>query len=162
MSGHLMNTYMRQPVTFVKGEGVWLWDEKGEKYLDALSGVAVNGLGHAHPKLVKAISEQAARLIHVSNIYQVAEQEALGDKLCELSGMDKVFFAIQAVRQTKHPSSWRAYTAIKKGLIILKLLSWSSHFMAVPWLRCQLPAITRCRQGLSHWSAGSFVCLMTT
>ena len=92
MSGHLMNTYMRQPVTFVKGEGVWLWDEKGEKYLDALSGVAVNGLGHAHPKLVKAISEQAARLIHVSNIYQVAEQEALGDKLCELSGMDKVFF----------------------------------------------------------------------
>lgn len=92
MSGHLMNTYMRQPVTFAKGEGVWLWDEKGEKYLDALSGVAVNGLGHAHPKLVKAISDQAARLIHVSNIYHIAEQEALGDKLCELSGMDKVFF----------------------------------------------------------------------
>ncbi|MEK9939587.1 MAG: aminotransferase class III-fold pyridoxal phosphate-dependent enzyme, partial [Methylotenera sp.] len=92
MSGHLMNTYMRQPVTFVKGDGVWLWDEQGEKYLDALSGVAVNGLGHAHPKLVKAISEQAARLIHVSNIYQIAEQEALGDKIAELSGMDKVFF----------------------------------------------------------------------
>jgi len=87
-----MNTYMRQPVTFVKGDGVWLWDEQGEKYLDALSGVAVNGLGHAHPKLVKAISEQAARLIHVSNIYQIAEQEALGDKIAELSGMDKVFF----------------------------------------------------------------------
>ncbi len=92
MSGHLMNTYMRQPVTFIKGQGVWLWDEKGEKYLDALSGVAVNGLGHAHPKLVKAISEQASRLIHVSNIYRIAEQEALGDKICELSGMDKVFF----------------------------------------------------------------------
>ena len=92
MSGHLMNTYMRQPVTFTKGEGVWLWDDKGEKYLDALAGVAVNGLGHAHPKLVKAISEQAARLIHVSNIYQIAEQEALGDKLCEISGLDKVFF----------------------------------------------------------------------
>ncbi len=92
MSGHLMNTYMRQPVTFVKGEGVWLWDEKGEKYLDALSGVAVNGLGHAHPKLVTAISEQAARLIHVSNIYHIAEQEALGDKIAELSGMDRVFF----------------------------------------------------------------------
>ena len=92
MSDHLMNTYMRQPVTFTKGEGVWLWDDKGEKYLDALAGVAVNGLGHAHPKLVKAISEQAARLIHVSNIYQVAEQAALADKLCEISGMDKVFF----------------------------------------------------------------------
>jgi acetylornithine aminotransferase len=92
MSDHLMNTYMRQPVTFAKGEGVWLWDDKGEKYLDALAGVAVNGLGHAHPKLVKAISEQAARLIHVSNIYQVAEQSALADKVCEISDMDKVFF----------------------------------------------------------------------
>ena len=92
MSNHLMNTYLRQPVTFVKGEGVWLWDDKGEKYLDALAGVAVNGLGHAHPKLVKAISEQAAKLIHVSNIYCIAEQEALADKLCEISGMDKVFF----------------------------------------------------------------------
>jgi acetylornithine aminotransferase len=92
MSVHLMNTYTRQPVTFAKGEGIWLWDEKGEKYLDALAGVAVNGLGHAHPKLVKAISEQAARLIHVSNIYQIAEQSALADKLCEISGMDKVFF----------------------------------------------------------------------
>lgn len=92
MSDHLMNTYSRQPVTFAKGEGVWLWNDKGEKYLDALAGVAVNGLGHAHPKLVKAISEQAAKLIHVSNIYGIAEQEALADKLCEISGMDKVFF----------------------------------------------------------------------
>jgi acetylornithine aminotransferase len=92
MSDHLMNTYNRQPVTFTKGEGVWLWDVAGEKYLDALAGVAVNGLGHAHPKLVKAIGEQAAKLIHVSNIYQIAEQSALADKLCEVSGMDKVFF----------------------------------------------------------------------
>jgi acetylornithine aminotransferase len=83
---------MRQPVTFTKGEGVWLWDATGEKYLDALAGVAVNGLGHAHPKLVAAISEQAAKLIHVSNIYQIAEQDALADKLCAISGMDKVFF----------------------------------------------------------------------
>ncbi len=92
MSNHLMNTYNRQPVTFVKGEGVWLWDTHGEKYLDALAGVAVNGLGHAHPKLVKAIAEQAAKLIHTSNIYHIAEQAALADKLCEISGMDKVFF----------------------------------------------------------------------
>jgi acetylornithine aminotransferase len=92
MSDHLMNTYMRQPVTFTKGEGVWLWDTAGEKYLDALAGVAVNGLGHAHPKLVAAISEQAAKLIHVSNVYHIAEQDALADKLCAISGMDKVFF----------------------------------------------------------------------
>lgn len=87
-----MNTYGRQPVTFVKGEGVWLWDEKGDRYLDALSGVAVNGLGHAHPKLVKAISKQVAKLIHVSNIYHIKEQAQLADKLAEISGMDRVFF----------------------------------------------------------------------
>lgn len=92
MSQHLMNTYGRQPITFTHGEGVWLFDAEGNKYLDALAGVAVNGLGHAHPKLVKAISEQAAKLIHVSNIYHIAEQEALADKLAEISGMDKVFF----------------------------------------------------------------------
>ena len=89
---HLMNTYSRQPVTFTHGEGVWLWDEAGNKYLDALAGVAVNGLGHAHPMLTKAVSEQAAKLIHVSNIYHIAEQEKLADKLAEISGMDKVFF----------------------------------------------------------------------
>ncbi len=92
MSQHLMNTYGRQPITFTRGEGVWLWDDKGEKYLDGLSGVAVNGLGHAHPKFVKILQEQVAKLIHTSNIYQIAAQEALADKLAEVSGMDKVFF----------------------------------------------------------------------
>lgn len=92
MSQHLMNTYGRQPVTFTKGEGAWLWDEQGKRYLDALAGVAVNGLGHAHPKLVAAISAQAARLIHTSNIYNIAEQAALADKLAAISGMDRVFF----------------------------------------------------------------------
>ena len=87
-----MNTYGRQPITFTHGKGVWLWDAQGNQYLDALAGVAVNGLGHAHPKLVKAISEQAAKLIHVSNIYEIAEQAALANKLAEISGMDKVFF----------------------------------------------------------------------
>lgn len=92
MTQYLMNTYSRQPVTFTRGEGVWLWDENGKRYLDALAGVAVNGLGHAHPELMAAISEQAARLIHVSNIYEIAEQVQLADKLCAISGMDKVFF----------------------------------------------------------------------
>lgn len=92
MTQHLMNTYSRQPVTFTRGEGVWLWDENGKRYLDALAGVAVNGLGHAHPDLVAAISGQAGRLIHVSNIYGIAEQARLADKLCGISRMDKVFF----------------------------------------------------------------------
>ncbi|MFW5431236.1 MAG: aspartate aminotransferase family protein [Methylophilaceae bacterium] len=92
MSQHLMNTYGRLPVTFTKGEGVWLWDDQGTKYLDALSGIAVTGLGHSHPKFVQAINKQASTLMHVSNVYQIAEQESLADKLAELSGMDKVFF----------------------------------------------------------------------
>ncbi|MDE3009866.1 MAG: aspartate aminotransferase family protein [Pseudomonadota bacterium] len=89
---HLMNTYGRQALAFERGQGAWLWDTQGRRYLDALAGIAVNGLGHAHPRLVRAISEQAGRLIHCSNIYQVPLQEALGDRLAELSGMDKSFF----------------------------------------------------------------------
>jgi acetylornithine aminotransferase len=87
-----MNTYARQPVAFVRGEGAYLWDESGKRYLDAVAGVAVNGLGHAHPRLVKAISEQAATLIHTSNLYRIPKQEELADRLCALSGMDKAFF----------------------------------------------------------------------
>jgi acetylornithine aminotransferase len=87
-----MNTYARQPVAFVRGEGAYLWDEAGKRYLDAVAGVAVNGLGHGHPKLVKAIADQAANLIHSSNLYRVLRQEELADRLCELSGMDRVFF----------------------------------------------------------------------
>jgi len=88
----MMDTYARQPVTFEKGEGIWLWAKDGKKYLDALSGVAVNGLGHKHPKLIKAINEQISRLIHVSNVYHIAEQERLAEKLTAISHMDNVFF----------------------------------------------------------------------
>ncbi|MBS1215593.1 MAG: argD [Proteobacteria bacterium] len=87
-----MNTYNRLPVAFERGEGVWLWDTAGKKYLDALAGIAVSGLGHAHPKLVRAIADQAAKLIHTSNIYEVPNQSALADRLAALSGMDESFF----------------------------------------------------------------------
>lgn len=83
---------MQLPVTFAKGEGVWLWDEAGKRYLDALAGVAVCGLGHCHPKLVKAICKQAGTLIHTSNLYHIAKQEQLASRLAVLSGMDNAFF----------------------------------------------------------------------
>ena len=89
---NLMATYARKPVTFTRGEGVWLYSDKQEKYLDALSGIAVCGLGHCHPAVTKAISEQATCLIHTSNIYRIKLQEELGAKLCQLTGMDAVFF----------------------------------------------------------------------
>jgi len=89
---NLMNTYSRLPVTFAKGEGVWLWDDQGNKYLDALAGIAVCGIGHSHPKLVKAISEQAGTLIHTSNLYHIDKQDKLAKKLAILSGLNKSFF----------------------------------------------------------------------
>ncbi|MDO9224897.1 MAG: aspartate aminotransferase family protein [Pseudomonadota bacterium] len=92
MSDYLMQTYARQPVAFVRGEGSWLFDENGDKYLDALAGVAVNALGHAHPRLTRALCEQAGRLIHTSNLYQIREQERLAARLCELSGLERAFF----------------------------------------------------------------------
>ena len=88
---HLMNTYARLSVAFTHGEGAWLWDSNGKRYLDALAGIAVNTLGHAHPKFTAALNAQIGRLIHVSNVYTVHEQEHLADKLCALSHMDEVF-----------------------------------------------------------------------
>ncbi len=88
---HLMNTYARLPVAFTRGEGAWLWDSNGKRYLDALAGIAVNTLGHAHPRFTAALNAQIGKLIHVSNIYQVREQEQLADKLCALSNMQEVF-----------------------------------------------------------------------
>ncbi|OFZ68691.1 MAG: acetylornithine aminotransferase [Betaproteobacteria bacterium RBG_16_56_24] len=89
---HLMNTYARLPVAFVRGEGAWLWDSEGKRYLDGLAGIAVNTLGHAHPRFTAALGEQIGKLIHCSNVYQVNEQELLADKLCKLSNMQEVFF----------------------------------------------------------------------
>ncbi len=91
-AAHLMKTYSPQPVAFARGEGAWLWDTEGRRYLDALAGIAVSGLGHAHPALTKAIAEQAGRLIHTSNLFRVAEQERLAEKVCTLAGMDNAFF----------------------------------------------------------------------
>lgn len=89
---HLMNNYSRQSIAFTHGEGCYLFDEQGKKYLDALAGIAVNTLGHNHPRLVDALDEQIGRLIHTSNVYRVREQEALSDRLAALAGMDEVFF----------------------------------------------------------------------
>jgi acetylornithine aminotransferase len=92
-SSPLMATYRRLPVHFERGEGAWLWDSDGERYLDALSGIAVCGLGHAHPAVRDAICDQAGRLLHVSNLYHIPAQTALGARLCKAAAMDRVFFA---------------------------------------------------------------------
>jgi len=89
---HVMNTYGRLPIALSHGKGCWVWDTQGRRYLDALGGIAVNTLGHGHPKLVPALQDQVAKLIHSSNYYEVPLQEQLAATLCELSGLDSVFF----------------------------------------------------------------------
>ena len=90
---HLMNTYARLPVAFVSGKGAYLTDSEGKTYLDGLTGIAVVGVGHANARVAAAVSEQANTLTHTSNLYDIPLQTKLADRLCELSGMDKVFFA---------------------------------------------------------------------
>lgn len=92
MISHIMPTYGRLPVTFERGEGAWLFDANNNRYLDALSGIAVCSLGHAHPAVHKAICEQSKKLIHTSNLYKITAQEQLADSLVKKSGMDNVFF----------------------------------------------------------------------
>lgn len=88
----VMETYKRLPVAFESGHGAWLTDTRGDRYLDALAGIAVCALGHAHPAVKEAVSDQAGRLIHTSNLYEVPLQESLARELCRLSGFDRVFF----------------------------------------------------------------------
>lgn len=92
MTNQVMPTYARLPVAFERGEGPWLWDTEGRRYFDAISGVAVCSLGHAHPAVAQAIADQAAKLVHTSNIYRIDLQEKLASELCGLSGLDNAFF----------------------------------------------------------------------
>jgi len=113
---HVMNTYGRLPVAFERGEGVWLWDTQGKRYLDALAGVAVNAVGHSHPKLVAALREQIGKLIHTSNIYQIAAQEKLADRIVAASGMDKVFFCNSGAEANEAAIKLARYYGHKKSV----------------------------------------------
>jgi len=99
---HVMNTYLRQPVAFVRGEGVWLWDEDGRKYLDALAGIAVNTLGYAHPRFQKALLERIQTgVIHTSNLWRIPAQEAAADRVAGITGLDEVFFCNSGLEATE-------------------------------------------------------------
>ena len=113
---HVMNTYARLPVTFSHGQGSRIVDIEGKEYLDALSGIAVSTLGHAHPKLVKAIAEQAGRMLHTSNLYRIQEQEQLADKLCALSGMQEVFFGNSGAEANEGAIKLARFYGHKKGI----------------------------------------------
>jgi len=113
---HVMNTYARLPVAFTHGDGSWLYDDTGKPYLDALAGIAVNTLGHNHPRLVAAIADQAGKLLHTSNLYRIPAQEALADKLAELSGMEEVFFCNSGCEANEAAIKLARFYGHKKGV----------------------------------------------
>ena len=125
---HLMNTYNRQPVTFVRGEGAFLWDTEGKRYLDAIMGVAVCGLGHAQPDIAEALCDQARTLIHTSNIYGIAWQETLADRLSALSGMDKVFFCNSGAEANEAAIKLARLHGHRKGLSDPHIVVMESSF----------------------------------
>lgn len=173
MTNSVMPTYGRLDVTFKQGQGAWLIDDKGERYLDALSGIAVVNLGHCHPKITDAICDQAKTLIHTSNVYHIEMQQKLADKLTNLSGMDQVFFcnsgaeaneaAIKLARKYGHQKG------IDKPVIIVMDASFHGRTMAtltatgntkvqtgfgplVPgFVRVPYNDVDALRMAISHW-----------
>ena len=128
LMSHVMNTYARLPVAFSHGAGSRITDTEGREYLDALSGIAVNTLGHAHPKLVAAIAAQAGRMLHTSNLYGVTGQEQLADKLCALSGMDEVFFANSGCEANEAAIKLARYYGHKKGIELPTIIVMEKAF----------------------------------
>ena len=117
-----MPTYARLPIRFSHGEGVYLYTDDGGRYLDALAGIAVNSLGHAHPRLIAAISEQARRLIHVSNLYEISEQEKLADQLTAAAGMDNVFFCNSGAEANEAAIKLARLYGHEKGISLPKII----------------------------------------
>ncbi|MGE5491558.1 MAG: aspartate aminotransferase family protein [Actinomycetota bacterium] len=125
---HIMNTYARLPVAFSHGEGCRITDTEGKVYLDALSGIAVSTLGHAHPKLVAAISAQAGRMLHTSNLYRIREQEELSDRLAALSGMDEIFFCNSGCEANEAAIKLARYHGHKKGIEVPTIIVMEKAF----------------------------------
>ncbi|WP_131782075.1 aspartate aminotransferase family protein [Legionella gresilensis] len=112
----LITSYSPLPITFTHGEGVWLYDEQGKAYLDGLSGIAVCGLGHAHPDVTRTIQQQAAKLLHTSNLFQIKEQQQLAEKLTSLTGMEQAFFANSGAEANEAAIKLTRLYGHKKGI----------------------------------------------
>ena len=128
MSSAISNTYGRLPVAFTHGTGVWLWDTNGRRYLDAMAGIGVSCLGHDHPKLVAAISEQASRVIHTSNLYQIPQQEALAKRINEISNMTEVLFGNSGAEANEAAIKLARYYGYKKGNDLPTIITMESSW----------------------------------
>lgn len=123
-----MNTYGERAATLVRGEGAWLWDDQGNKYLDALSGIAVCGLGHAHPAVTHAVTQQANQLTHCSNFFGIPQQQQLAQKLCDISGMSNVFFSNSGAEANEAAIKIARLHGHKKGIKLPTVLVMDNAF----------------------------------
>lgn len=128
LASSLMPTYARQPIAFVRGQGSYLYTEDGTAYLDALTGIAVCGLGHAHPAITQAISEQAGLLVHTSNLFEVPWQEAAGRALIDVAGMQQVFFSNSGAEANEAAIKLARMSGHKKGFNVPKIIVMEKSF----------------------------------
>lgn len=128
VTSHLMRAYARQPVSFVRGSGATLWDEQNVEYLDAIAGVAVTSLGHAHPEIAAVIAEQAGMLLHTSNVFRIDWQERLGERLCALTGMQKAFFCNSGAEANEAALKLARLYGHHKGVAEPKILVMENGF----------------------------------
>ena len=124
----IMNSYSRLPVSFERGEGARLWDSEGHEYLDALGGIAVCALGHCHPEITAAITQQAQTLLHTSNLFAVDNQHNLAQKLCEISGMEAVFFGNSGAEANEAAIKLTRLHAEKKGIDQPTVITFEGSF----------------------------------
>ena len=154
MSSALSPIYGRLPVAFSHGQGVWLWDTEGKRYLDGLSGIGVSCLGHAHPALVKAISEQAAKVIHTSNIYEIPLQEELAQRITAISGMSEVFFANSGAEANEGAIKLARLFGHMKGIEIPTIITMDSSWHGRTLGTLAATGSEKARQGFGPLPAG--------
>lgn len=154
MTSALSNIYGRLPVAFTHGQGVWLWDAEGNRYLDGLSGIGVSCLGHAHPGLVKAISEQAAKVIHTSNIYEIPLQEQLAQRIVAISGMTEVFFGNSGAEANEGAIKLARMFGYNKGIKTPTIISMESSWHGRTIGTLAATGSDKARQGFGPLPAG--------
>ncbi len=127
-TAHLMNNYGQRKMTLAKGEGAWVWDTQGRRYLDCVSGIAVCGLGHCHPEITRVIQEQAATLVHTSNLYNISWQERLADLLCQTGGMERAFFCNSGAEANEAAIKLARLKAYAKGISAPEIIVMDDAF----------------------------------
>lgn len=147
MTSHLLPTYKRQPISFTKGVGSYLYTADGTQYLDALTGIAVCGLGHCHPRITAAISEQAATLVHTSNLFLIDWQETAGKKLCNVAGMDRVFFANSGAEANEAALKMARLYASNRGQSKARVIVMENSFHGRTLLTVSATANPTAREG---------------